>query len=530
MSRRRVAFGAVVALVVSVAGLGTADAATPANLTVTSASGPARVAVGGAGTFTAVVRNAGGTRAGATSTVLRLSSDAAVGNDRALGAISTPILAAGASRTVTASVTVPPGTPRGRYYVVACADGKGAVAESRENDNCRVSTSRVLVDGRPDAVNDPASSLPSTLEDTAVLVSRAALLANDTDPEGDALTITAVTGSPQAAVSLGVGGVTVTPAANVNGTVQFSYTVTDGASSDTATATVTVTPVNDAPVAGNDSVTAEEDVLYVVPSADLLVNDTDAEVEPLEVTAAVALTADMATAIVGTDLQVEPRDPGFSGEVQVVYLVADPQGALDVGLVTIDVVPVADAPVAVDDTFPAAVDGNAVSGSVASLLANDTDEDGTDGLTITAVGNAVGGTVALEDGTVTFTPTPDEYGPATFEYTVSDGERTDTGVVTVPRRSKPVAGTDILGSLPADPTVVIPISTLLANDTDADSDTLSFDGFSGGGFANGSAQVVGSNVVFTPTTLGTLAAFVYRVTDDDGLTALGSVFFTPVAG
>ncbi len=51
---------------------------------------------------------------------------------------------------------------------------------------------------------------------------------------------------------------TYTPGANFHGTDSFTYTVSDGTLTDTATVAITVTPVNDAPVAANDSYTATE--------------------------------------------------------------------------------------------------------------------------------------------------------------------------------------------------------------------------------------------------------------------------------
>ena len=79
-------------------------------------------------------------------------------------------------------------------------------------------------------------------------------LANDTDVEGDTLTIQSVTqGVNGTVVDNGDGTVTYTPAADWNGVDTFTYTVSDGALTDTATVTVTVTAVNDAPVAVDDS-------------------------------------------------------------------------------------------------------------------------------------------------------------------------------------------------------------------------------------------------------------------------------------
>ncbi len=80
------------------------------------------------------------------------------------------------------------------------------------------------------------------------------------------------------------------------------------------------------------------------------------------------------------------------------------------------------APVATDDMGLTITRNDSVVISIASLIGNDTDPNG-DAMTISAVGNAVNGTVTLnrQNGTVIFTPTNNYSGPASFTYTLSDG-------------------------------------------------------------------------------------------------------------
>ncbi|MCB1887925.1 MAG: tandem-95 repeat protein, partial [Rhodocyclaceae bacterium] len=111
--------------------------------------------------------------------------------------------------------------------------------------------------------------------------------------------------------------------------------------------------------------------------------------------------------------------------------VDDGNGGTDTATVTINVNPVNDAPVANDDSGTTQEDVP-VTFTAAELLANDSDIDG-DTLTIDSVGPATNGTVVLNpDGTVTFTPTANFNGTASFVYTVSDGNGgTDTATVTL---------------------------------------------------------------------------------------------------
>ncbi|MDC9835936.1 DUF4082 domain-containing protein [Rhizobium binxianense] len=90
-------------------------------------------------------------------------------------------------------------------------------------------------------------------------------------------------------------------------------------------------------------------------------------------------------------------------------------------------------PVATDDTGLTITRNDSVVISIASLIGNDTDSNG-DAMTISAVGNAVNGTVTLnkQNGTVIFTPTNNYSGLAGFTYTLSDGRGgTDQGNVSL---------------------------------------------------------------------------------------------------
>ena len=97
-----------------------------------------------------------------------------------------------------------------------------------------------------------------------------------------------------------------------------------------------------------------------------------------------------------------------------------------------------DAPVAQDNAGNTALD-TAIIFTAAELLDNDTDVDSNDTLIISAVNNAVNGSVVLNtDGTITFTPTAGYSGDATFDYTVDDGNGgTDSATVTVDRECGP---------------------------------------------------------------------------------------------
>ena len=101
----------------------------------------------------------------------------------------------------------------------------------------------------------------STNEDTPLTVTAPGVLGNDTDVDGDALTAILVAGPSHGSLALnGNGSFTYTPGANYNGSDAFTYKANDGqADSNVATVSLTVNPVNDAPVAVADSYSTNED-------------------------------------------------------------------------------------------------------------------------------------------------------------------------------------------------------------------------------------------------------------------------------
>ena len=126
---------------------------------------------------------------------------------------------------------------------------------------------------------DPLEDEATTPEDTSVDID---VLANDDDPDGGELTLVDVTPPDQGTATIVGGLVRYTPNPNFHGTDTFEYTVEDELGEPaTATVTVIVTPVPDAPVAANDAYATDEDVQLTVPAEGVLTNDTDADGDPL---------------------------------------------------------------------------------------------------------------------------------------------------------------------------------------------------------------------------------------------------------
>lgn len=184
----------------------------------------------------------------------------------------------------------------------------------------------------PVAVDDVAS----TAEDVPLVLTSATLVSNDTDADNHPLTVTAVSNAVNGTVSLASGSVTFTPTAHYFGAASFDYTVSDGnGGTDTGRVNVTVTSVNDAPVAVDDARTTPQNVALVVTAASLTSNDTDVDNDPLTVTAVSNPINGIVTLVSGT-ITFTPTT-NFSGAARFDYTISDGNGGTDTGTVNVDV-------------------------------------------------------------------------------------------------------------------------------------------------------------------------------------------------
>jgi YD repeat-containing protein len=262
----------------------------------------------------------------------------------------------------------------------------------------------------PDAINDSTS----TNEDTAKTYDPRS---NDLDPDGDALTIIGNTNGSKGSVAIINNGAQIryTPNANVNGSDSFTYTISDGVLTDTATVTITITAVNDAPNAVNDSVSTNEDTAITISP---LANDTDLEGTPLTITAKTNSSKASVTIVNGgTQINYSPN-ANVNGSDSFTYTISD--GALtDTATVSVTINAVNDPPSAVNDTYS---NVDKTVWTTFSVLNNDTDPEG-DALTITAASAVNGGAVQIiSSGTqlryiCSSCSTSEDF----VSYTISDG-------------------------------------------------------------------------------------------------------------
>ena len=274
-----------------------------------------------------------------------------------------------------------------------------------------------------------------------VVISAAALLANDSDTDSDALSVIAVGGASNGSVSLSGGNVTFTPASGFSGSAGFDYTISDGhggtavgavavevggpavtlAASSPSTALVEA-GVGQPGVAGSNVTLTRgggvATVSFVLTGWTSLGGSLYGETGTYG--AAVLDTA--ANTLTYTLNDLNPATNALAGgqAVSDVITVSASDGTSSASQpIAFQITGTNDSPVAGADTFTTAY-ATAITISAASLLANDSDPEG-DTLTVAAVAAAAHGTVSLSGGNVTFNPFVGYLGPDAFNYRITDG-------------------------------------------------------------------------------------------------------------
>jgi large repetitive protein len=361
-------------------------------------------------------------------------------------------------------------------------------------------------------VNDPPiaqDDVAVTDEDVPAIID---VLANDADPDGDALTVQSVTQPAHGSAVSDGKTITYSPEADFNGMDTFTYAASDGSISATATVTISVRPINDPPVTADDAVSTPEDTSV---STEVLVNDHDPDGDTLFL---VSATQPMHGVVEkrGEAVFYTP-DRDFHGIDTLTYTVSDSSGATATGTVTITVTPVNDIPVAQDDS--ASTDEDTLVSIF--VLVNDSDPDG-DFLIIDSATLPSNGNVINARTSVSYVPNPDFHGIDSFTYTISDnngGTATATVTVAVAAVNDPPIAQDDSAIVEEDASVAIDV---LANDADPDGDALTIQSVTQP--ANGAVVRDGTAVIYTPESdFHGVDAFTYTVSDSRGGIATASV-------
>ena len=363
------------------------------------------------------------------------------------------------------------------------------------------------------SVNDPPvaeDQTASTAEDTAKPLTLGA-----SDPEGGPLTFIIVSQPAHGTLSSGTGASrTYTPAANYNGPDSFTFKVNDGSvDSNVATVSLTVTAVNDAPVAVNQSPSTPEDAAKTLT---LEASDVDSGTLTFSIVSEPAHgTVSSGT---GPDRTYMP-DPNYNGPDSFTFKASDGTADSNVATVSLTITPANDPPSCAN--VPLATNEDVIGERAPSC----TDIDG-DALTYSIVAPATHGTASVVAGKLHYAPNANTNGADSFTYRANDGS-TNSGAATV---SVTVAAVN-------DPPVCADVSLDTAEDTPAERDPSCTDIDSGaltysivGQGGKGAASVVAGQLHYAPNANANgIDSITYRASDGaaNGVPATVSVTIQP---
>jgi hypothetical protein len=243
----------------------------------------------------------------------------------AIGASTIPLPAGGSEFFGPVSLTIPQVDP-GAWYVLVMVDDEREVSEFKETNNV---AALPLTVHAPNVAPVALDQQVVTPEDTSVALTLIA-----TDANGDALTFSVVSGPSHGSLTGQAPLLTYTPAADYHGPDSVTFRASDGAlESNVATVSISVTPVNDAPVANPDTATAEQNGAAVTIA--VLANDIDVDGDTLSVTAVTQPANGIAT-VASPNVTYKPG-LNFTGVETFTYTVADGLGRTAIGTVTVTV-------------------------------------------------------------------------------------------------------------------------------------------------------------------------------------------------
>ena len=380
------------------------------------------------------------------------------------------------------------------------------------------------VNDPPVAVNDSAT----TNEDTAVNIN---VVANDTDvedgtPNATTVQVVAYPANGSVSVNSTTGVVSYTPNADYNGSDSFTYMVKDTGNSspiepaifsNQATVNITVTAVNDAPVAVNDNITVLEDDQPLIISVLGNDRDPDGTLDLGSITIISGISNGLISVDNATGRVTYKPSANFNGSDSFSYTVKDNSGQVsNIATVSIDVTAVNDAPLAnsqsvttTEDTFKSI-----------TLTASDTENDP---LTYFIVTQPANGSLSGTAPNLIYTPASNYNGSDSFTFKANDGDA-DSVVATVTITVTPVSDVPTADNQSLTTVESVPIALLLTgNDPDGSALTYTVVATPSKGSLTGSAP----NLTYTPNT-GYFGAdsFSFKVNDGSVDSALATVSIT----
>jgi len=369
------------------------------------------------------------------------------------------------------------------------ADKKDAFQEKMVTEG-RININTALNDAPEDENSMPVAEKDevTTPYETAITID---VLKNDSDKDGDDLTIQSTSEPKNGSVKIEDSKVIYTPEKEFEGVDTFDYTISDGKLEATSTVTVTVEKKpNTTPVAEDDAVETDYETTITI---EVLKNDSDEDGDKLSVTD--VSEAENGSAKIEENKIVYTPNDGFSGEDKFEYTISDGTSKA-VASLTVTVNKKQEAvtnhpPVANDDSVSTAYE----TLITIDVLENDSDED-KDALSVESTTNPANGLVSIENNKIVYKPKAEFSGKDSFEYTISDGKEKATAtifvVVSEKENSKPVAKDDEIKTKFNEAILI----DVLENDKDEDADKLTVKTVSTP--KNGSVKIEENKVLYTP--------------------------------
>ncbi|MFA0214160.1 tandem-95 repeat protein [Vibrio cyclitrophicus] len=322
-----------------------------------------------------------------------------------------------------------------------------ATATELSNDDSETVSQTIYINATGAHIEHAPEALPvaaTVEEDGSIIITQEDLLANARDLDGDQLTaLNLATDDDSVTITdNGDGTYTLTPDADFNGDVNFTFDVSDGDDVVSTNLELTVSPVNDGPEAQDQAFTVGEDGVLTFNDQDLLTGATDIEGDDLSVEGVTYTGADGVLTDNGDGTYSFAPNENFNGDVNFSFNVSDGTDTVTANI-DVSVTPENDPPVAGSTSYTVHED-NSITISNEQLLANSSDIEGEVAIDSVTYSGSDGVLEINGNGTYTFSPNENFNGEISLDVVVVDEDdaavSTTAGITVLEVNDPPVAG------------------------------------------------------------------------------------------
>ncbi|MFA0212633.1 tandem-95 repeat protein, partial [Vibrio artabrorum] len=347
-----------------------------------------------------------------------------------------------------------------------------ATATELSNDDSETVSQTIYINATGAHIEHIPEALPVSAtveEDGSIIITQEDLLANARDLDGDQLTALNLATDDESVTITdnGDGTYTLTPDADFNGDVSFTFDVSDGDDVVSTNLELTVSPVNDGPEAQDQIFTVGEDGVLTFNDQDLLTGATDIEGDDLSVEGVTYTGTDGVLTDNGDGTYSFAPNENFNGDVNFSFNVSDGTDTVTANI-DVSVTPENDPPVAGSTSYTVNED-NSITISNEQLLANASDIEGEVAIDSVTYSGSDGVLEINGDGTYTFSPNENFNGEVSLDVVVVDEDdaavSTTAGITVLEVNDPPVAGGTSY-TVHEDNSITISNEQLLANSSD----------------------------------------------------------------